>query len=43
MNSMSLKDKLKNVAREKNVDFNSVLRMYMYDIFIERLSVSKYL
>ena len=42
MNSMSLKDKLKNVAREKNVDFNSVLRMYMYDRFIERLSVSKY-
>jgi len=42
MNSMSLKDKLKNVANQKNVDFNSVLRMYMYDRFIERLAVSPY-
>lgn len=42
MNSMQLKDKLKNISKEKNVDFNILLRLYMYDRFIERLSVSKY-
>lgn len=42
MNSMQLKDKLKYISKEKNVDFNTLLRLYMYDRFIERLSVSKY-
>lgn len=42
MNSMQLKDKLKNISKEKQVDFNTLLRLYMYDRFIERLSVSKY-
>lgn len=36
------KDKLKNISKDKNVDFNSVMRFYMYDRFIERLSKSKY-
>ena len=39
---MQLKDKLKNISKEKNVDFNTLLRLYMYDRFIERLSLSKY-
>jgi len=39
---MKLKDKLKNISKEKQVDFNVLLRLYMYDRFIERLSVSKY-
>lgn len=38
----AVKDKLKNISREKNVDFNSVMRFYMYDRFVERLSKSKY-
>lgn len=42
MNSMQLKDKLKNISNEKKVDFNTLLRFYMYDRFIERLSLSKY-
>lgn len=42
MNSRSLKDKLKNVSQAKNVDFNTLLRLYMYDRFVERLSVSNY-
>lgn len=42
MNSRSLKDKLKNISKQRNVDFNTLLRFYMYDRFIERLSVSKY-
>ena len=42
MNSMQLKDKLKNISKEKNVNFNTLLRLYMYDRFIERLSVSEY-
>ncbi|KAF0092363.1 MAG: Uncharacterized protein FD141_547 [Fusobacteria bacterium] len=42
MNSMMVKAKLKNICRARNVDFNSVLRFYMYDRFIERLAVSRY-
>lgn len=42
MNNMQLKDKLRNISKEKNVDFNTLLRLYMYDRFIERLSKSKY-
>lgn len=42
MNSMQVKDKLKNIAVKRNLDFNTLLRLYMYDRFIERLSVSKY-
>lgn len=42
MNSMQLKDKLRNISKEKNVDFNTLLRHYMYDRFIERLAKSKY-
>ena len=42
MNSMQLKDKIRNISNEKNVDFNTLLRLYMYDRFLERLSKSKY-
>lgn len=42
MNSMQLKDRLKNISKEKNVDFNTLIRLYMYDRFLERLSKSKY-
>lgn len=41
MNSMQLKDKLRSISKEKNVDFNTLLRLYMYDRFLERLSKSK--
>ncbi len=40
--AQAVKDKLKNISKEKNVDFNSIMRFYMYDRFIERLSKSKY-
>jgi len=42
MNSMQVKDKLKNIAVKRNLDLNTLLRLYMYDRFIERLAVSKY-
>ena len=42
MNSMQLKDKLRNISKEKNVNFNTLLRLYKYDRFLERLSKSKY-
>ena len=42
MNSMQVKDKLKNISIKRNLDFNTLLRLYMYDRFIERLAVSKY-
>lgn len=38
----SVKDRLKVVAKEKNVEFNLVMRFYMYDRFIDRLSRSEY-
>ena len=40
--AQAVKDKLRNISREKNVDFNSVMRFYVYDRFVERLSKSKY-
>ena len=42
MNSMQLKDKLNNIKVKQNLNFNTLLRLYMYDRFIERLAVSKY-
>lgn len=42
MNSMQLKEKLKKISQEKNIDYNTLLRFYMYDRFLERLSKSKY-
>ena len=38
----AVKDKLRVIAKEKNMEFNSVMRFYMYDRFIDRLSKSKY-
>ena len=38
----AIKDKLKDISRKKSVDFNCVMRFYMYDRFVERLSKSKY-
>ena len=42
MNSMQIKDKVKNIAKKKSTDFNTIFRLYMYDRFIERLAVSEY-
>ena len=42
VNNQKLKSKLKKIADEKNIEYNIVLRFYMYDRFIERLSKSKY-
>jgi hypothetical protein len=38
----SVKSKLRKIANDKSVDFNSVMRFYMYDRFIERLSKSNF-
>ena len=40
--AQAVKDKLRNISNEKNINFNAVLKFYMYDRFIERLSKSKY-
>ena len=40
--AQAVKDKLRNISNEKNIHFNAVLKFYMYDRFIERLSKSKY-
>lgn len=36
------KKQIEKYFQRKNIDFNTLLRLYMYDRFIERLSVSKY-
>ena len=41
-NVQAVKDRLKNIVKEKNIEFNTVMRFYMYDRFIERLSISNY-
>lgn len=40
--SMSLKAKIRNLAREKNISAQVVLQNYMFERFLERLSQSKY-
>lgn len=40
--AQSIKDKLKKIAKENNIEFNTIMRFYMYDRFIEKLSKSKY-
>ena len=42
MNSTMLKDKIRHLAVTNNINFNIVLRNYMYERFIERLYESKY-
>lgn len=42
MNSQRIKDKIRSLVKENNINFNILLRQYMYERFIERLSVSKY-
>jgi Domain of unknown function (DUF1814). len=42
MNSMALKSKAKNLAKEKNVTVNEILQNYMFERLLERVSKSKY-
>jgi len=42
MNSMQVKDKLKNFTKAKEIDFNIALKYYVFDRFIVRLSMSNY-
>jgi len=41
-NAQSLKDKAKNIAKEKKLDVQVVLQNYMFERFIERLSKSQF-
>lgn len=42
MNSQALKDKLRNISNKNNISINILIRFYMYEKFLERLSISKY-
>lgn len=42
MNSMQVKDKLKNYSKSRNIEFNIALKNYVFERFIIRLSKSKY-
>jgi len=41
-NSDSLKARIRNVAKEKNISAQVVLQNYMFERFLERLSISEY-
>jgi predicted nucleotidyltransferase component of viral defense system len=41
-NAVSLKAKIRNIAQEKNITAQVVLQNYMFERFLERLSVSEY-
>lgn len=40
--AMSLKAKIRNLAKEKNISAQVILQNYMFERFLERLSKSKY-
>lgn len=40
--AMSLKAKIRNIARQKDMSAQVVLQIYMYERFIDRLSKSTY-
>ena len=42
MSSQSVKDKIRVIVRDKSVNFNVILRQYMYERFVERVAVSQY-
>lgn len=42
MNSQQVKDKIKYIIKDKNIDFNIMLKFYVFDRFIVRLSKSQY-
>lgn len=42
MNSQSLRAKAKNLSIKSKIDVNTIIRFYMYERFLERLSLSKY-
>lgn len=42
MNSMQVKDRLRNYSKSKNIDFNIALKNYVFERFILRLSKSTY-
>jgi predicted nucleotidyltransferase component of viral defense system len=42
MNAMSLKAKIRNIAKEKGVSAQVVLQNYFFERFLDRLSRSEY-
>lgn len=42
ISSESLKGKVRNIAKEKNLSSQEVLQMFFFERFLERLSNSKY-
>ncbi len=41
-NAMSLKAKIRNIAKQKNIPAQVILQNYMFERFLVRLSASKY-
>ena len=42
MNSQSLRSKAKNLSIKSKISVNTIIRFYMYERFLERLSLSNY-
>jgi len=42
LKAQSLKARIDNLSKEKNINKNTLIRFYMFERFIERLSISKY-
>lgn len=40
--AMSLKAKIRNLAKEKDISAQAILQNYMFERFLERLSISDY-
>ena len=40
--AMSLKNRIKNLSKKKNIRAQVLLQNYMFECFLERLSLSKY-
>jgi len=38
----AIQDRLRNIAKKKNLDFTFILRLYFHERILYRLSVSKY-
>ena len=42
MTPEQIKGRLKNIAKEKNIDFNVLMKLFLYERLLDRLSKSPY-
>ena len=42
MTPEQIKGRLKNITKEKNIDFNALMKLFLYERLLDRLSKSPY-